>query len=336
MTVPVLPDPGVSPPAGGRSGDQKAKRGRWKTVVSWFLIVLACILAVVSVVVVFTRNELLNTDTYVSTVAPLAGNLAIQAQVAKQVSTHLLDGTDVKDDIEGLLPPKASRLAAPLASGLATVTYQVTLRAVQSSAFQKIWTSANRLAHQQLVKVLTGAQPGALSTANGRVTLDLSPVAAQAKQKLDAKGITFFDHVPAARALNFVLFQSKDLAKIQHLVKLLNKVAFILPIVAFLAFIGGILMARNRRRGLVRSSFGLALSMALVLVVMAIGRNHYLGSLSHNQSVAANAAAVDIVTSVLRDSLWIILIVSAVIALGAVIVGNPRTQARFSRGHRAP
>ena len=40
---------------------------------------LACILAVVSVLVVFARNEVLNTDAYVSTVAPLASNPAIQA-----------------------------------------------------------------------------------------------------------------------------------------------------------------------------------------------------------------------------------------------------------------
>ena len=53
-------------------------------------VVLACLLAVVSVFVVFARNQLLNTDTYVSTVAPLATNPAIQTQVATRVSDELI------------------------------------------------------------------------------------------------------------------------------------------------------------------------------------------------------------------------------------------------------
>jgi hypothetical protein len=46
-----------------------ATRGarRWKRISSWILVVLACILAVLSVLVVFVRNQVLNTDTYVST-----------------------------------------------------------------------------------------------------------------------------------------------------------------------------------------------------------------------------------------------------------------------------
>ena len=43
-------------------------------------------------VTVFARNQLLNTDDYVHTVAPLASNPAIQTQVAKQVSENLIAG----------------------------------------------------------------------------------------------------------------------------------------------------------------------------------------------------------------------------------------------------
>ena len=76
--------------AAGRSEEESPEiRGsgegpRWKRISSWVLVVLASILSVISVLTVFTRNQLLNTDTYVNTVAPLAGNPAIQTQVAKQ------------------------------------------------------------------------------------------------------------------------------------------------------------------------------------------------------------------------------------------------------------
>ena len=80
--------------AGRRQGD------RWKAVVSWVLIVVACLLSVVSVFVVFARNEVLNTDTYVSTVTPLASNPAVQSAVAKRVSERLIEQTRIEGKVK--------------------------------------------------------------------------------------------------------------------------------------------------------------------------------------------------------------------------------------------
>jgi hypothetical protein len=303
------------------------KPKRWRGVFSWVLVVLACLLAVVSVVVVFARNQLLNTDTYVATVAPLASNPAIQTQVAKQVSTNLIAKTDVEQRIRNQLPPRAAGLAAPIASGLQNVTYQVTLKAVESPQFEKIWVGANRASHEQLVNLLTGSENGTVSSKNGRITLNLGQVEVNVKKRLDAKGITVFDKIPAVKGVNFVLFQSKSLAKTQQMVRLLNKVVIVLPIVTILAFAAAIVLARNRRKGLVRAAFGLAISMALVLIVLSVATNQYLGSLSPSQSVAANSAAIDIVTNSLRETIRIILIVSAAIAIAALVAGNSRLRA---------
>ena len=43
-----------------------------------------------------------------------------------------------------------------LTSGLQTVVREATLRVVESDQFAELWTSANRLAHEQMVAVLTG------------------------------------------------------------------------------------------------------------------------------------------------------------------------------------
>ena len=307
----------------GEGGDRFRRRGhRWKSILSWVLVVLACILAMVSVVTVFARNQLLNTDAYVNTVAPLASNPAIQTQVAKQVSENLISRTNVEVRVKDALPPKAGFLATPITSGLETVTNQLALKVVQSEQFYRLWVAANRASHKQLVAVLTGSSKGAVSNKDGKVTIDLSQVEAQVKEKLDAKGLTVFNKVPAVKGLNFVLFESSDLAKIQRLTKLLNNLAIVLPIITLLFFAGGIALAANRRRGLVRAAVGLALSMALILVALAVARNQYLAGLSPDQSVPANQAVIDTVTSTLREALRIILIVSAIVALGALIAGN--------------
>jgi hypothetical protein len=309
------------------TGDAEGRGRRWRRISSWVLVVLACILAVLSVVVVFTRNQLLNTDTYVATVAPLASDPAIQTQVAKQVSANLIARTNVQQRVKDALPSRAGFLAAPLTSELQAAINQATLKAVQSPQFEKAWTAANRASHTQLVNLLTGSQQGALSSSNGKVTIDLSQVEVEAKKRLDARGITVFDRVPAVKGVKFVLFQSNQLTRIQGVVRFLNRLAVVLPIITVLCFAGGVALTRNRRRGLVRASTGLALSMALILVVLAIARNQYLASISPSQSLDANAAAIDIVTTVLRDTLRIILVAAALITIGAVLAGNSRLRA---------
>jgi len=310
------------------------KGPRWKRISSWVLVVLACVLALLSVVTVFARNQLLNTDAYVNTVAPLASNPDIQTQVAKRVSENLIARTNVEVRVKDALPAKAGFLATPIASSLETVTNQVTLKAVESKQFATLWVTINRASHKQLVALLTGQQQGSLTSKNGKVTIDLSQVEVQAKKALTAQGITVFNKVPAVKGLEFVLFQSNDLARVQGLTRLLNKVALVLPIITLLCFAGGVVLARNRRRGLVRAATGLALSMALILVAISVARNQYLSGLSPSQSVAANSAVIDTVTASLRMAVRIILIVAVLVALGALIAGNTRLRAWMGTRNR--
>lgn len=307
---------------------------RWKRIAAWVLVVLACILSVLSVITVFARNQLLNTDTYVNTVAPLASNPAIQTQIAKQVSENLISRTNVETRVKDALPPKAGFLATPVTSGLESAVNDLALKAVQSKQFYEVWVAANRASHKQLVAVLTGSNTGSVSSKNGRVTIDLSQVEVNVKKKLDAKGITVFDKVPAVKGLDFVLVQSQDLVKVQKATKLLNDLAIVLPIVTLLFLAASVVLARNRRRGLVRAAGGLALSMAAVLVVMAVARHQYLSGLSPDQSVAANQAVIDTVTATLRLGLRIILGVSAFIVVVALAAGNRRLRAWVSRADR--
>ena len=300
-----------------------AKGPRWRRITSWVLIVLACLLAVVSVVIVFARNQLLNTDAYVSTMAPLAANPAIQTQIATRVSENLVAQTDLHQKVKDALPAKAGFLATPITSEVQKATYATTLKVVQSPKFEQLWVTVNRAASKQLVNVLTGSSEGAsVSTKDGKITIDLSKVEANVKEKLDAQGITVFDKVPAAKALNYVLFQSKDLVRIQKLVNFLNKLAIVLPIITLLFYAGAVVLTRNRRKGLVRAATGLAISMALVLVLYRVGLNHYIAGVHSPASPEAQTALLDTVTATLRDTVWIILIVAALIAIGAVVAGN--------------
>lgn len=302
---------------------------RVRRLSAWVMLVVACLLAVVSVLVVFVRNEALNTDAYVSTVQPLASNPAIQTAVANKVADSLISKVDVNGKVKGALPARAGFLAAPITSGLDTAVHQITLRLVQSQAFQTLWTKVNRQAHQQLVNLLTGTTTGPLASDQGKVTLHLGTVAADVKKQLDSHGITIFDRVPTGNGPTLVLFESAKLAKAQRLIRALNRLALVLPAVTIIFFVGSILLAIDRRKGFVRAAAGLAVSMVLMLIGSDVGRSQYLHALSKTLPLAAAAASFDIVTANPLRVVRIILIVSVVAAVVAAVVGNPWVRDRL-------
>jgi hypothetical protein len=93
------------------------------------------------------RAELLNTDAYVATMAPLASSPAVQNAIATDISNQLAAKVDVQAKVKDALPPSAASLAAPLASQLQSFTYNAAKRVVSSDRFQSRWVSINRNAH---------------------------------------------------------------------------------------------------------------------------------------------------------------------------------------------
>jgi hypothetical protein len=300
----------------------KPSKHRGRTIWSWVFVVLASLLAITSVVVVYARNELLNTNTFVSTLAPLAADPAVQTAVATKVSDSLVAQTNIERRVKAALPSRAGFLTDPITSTVKTTSYNITLKLVQSSQFQHLWEEALRNSHKQLNNLLTGSNQGPFSASNGQVTIDLSKVQTAAKQQLASHGLSVFNKVPQYQGTPFVLFESKQLLKLQRLVKLLDSLAFLLPIVALFGFALSVMVSFDRRKGLVRAATGLAVSMALLLVGATVGRNQYLASVLPGQSKSAAAAVIDTVDAMLLDSVRTILWASALVAAVALAAGT--------------
>ena len=89
--------------------------GRGRRVIVALLLIVACVLAPLSVLAVWTRNTLLDTDQYVSTVAPLATNEAIIDAAAANITAALVSETDVEAKVRDALPPRADFIAPAVA-----------------------------------------------------------------------------------------------------------------------------------------------------------------------------------------------------------------------------
>jgi hypothetical protein len=323
---------------GGVTG--RAVRQRWRTVVAALLIVLGCVLAPLAGVAVWARNQVTNTERYVATVAPLASDPAIQNAIADQITAQVFTYIDVQgltnqalDALteRGLRPQVADQLRAlstPIANGLQSFTRTQVGRIVQSPAFADAWVQANRLAHEELVKALTGEGGGAVTVENDTVSINLAAFIQTVKQQLVAAGFTLAERIPQVNA-SFVLFQSKDITRVRSAFNLLTTLGNWLPVIALLLLALGVYVARDHRRALIAAGLGVAVAMLLLALGLAVFRSIYLDAVPAS-ALPHDAAAVlyDTIVRFLRAGLRTVFVLGLVVAAGAFLTGQSVTATR--------
>jgi hypothetical protein len=328
----------MGPPEAG------AARHRWRTIVASLLIVVACLLAPLSVAAVWTRNQVTNTDRYVATVSPLARDPAIQAAIADQITTQVFNYIDIKGltnqavdalAAQGLRPQVATQLqafAVPIANGVQSFTREQVGKVVASDAFADAWVQANRVAHAELVKALTGEGGGAVTVENDTVSVNLAAFVQVVKDQLVASGFTLAERIPEVNA-SFVLFQSADITRVRSAFNLLNTLGIWLPIIVLVMIAIGVYVAKDHRRALVGAGVGIAVAMVVLALGLAVFRSIYLDAVPA-QVLPHDAAAVayDTIVRFLRLGLRTVLVLALVIAAGAFLTGQSATAVRTRQG----
>jgi hypothetical protein len=319
----------------------RAARQRWRTIVAILLIVVGCVLAPLSVVAVWTRNQVTNTDRYVATVSPLARDPAIQAAIADQITAQVFTYIDVKglttqavqalSSRGGLSPQVAGQLqafATPIANGVQSFTRDQVGKVVASDAFADAWVQANRVAHAELVKALTGEGGGAVTVENDTVSVNLAAFIQTVKQRLVESGFTLAARIPEVNA-SFVLFQSKDITRARAGFNLLNTLGIWLPIAMLILLALGVYVAKDHRRALVGAGVGVAIGMVVLALGLAVFRSIYLDAVPASL-LPHDAAAVlyDTIVRFLRLGLRTILVLGLVVAAGAFLTGPSVTAVR--------
>src|SRR6516165_8950663 len=124
--------------------DTKKPRRRHLIFVS-LLLVLGTILTPVTIVALYVKTQVNDTGRYVSTVAPLASDPAIQAYVADNITNQLMSSVDVAGYVGSVLPPRAASLAGPVSTAVQNFVHNTVLKIVQSPQFYDLWVAANRV-----------------------------------------------------------------------------------------------------------------------------------------------------------------------------------------------
>ncbi|MBE8474669.1 hypothetical protein IQ210_27260 [Streptomyces sp. 3R004] len=307
-----------------------------RSTASAVLIVLTCVLVPVALLTVWVHDIALDTDRYVATVKPLATDPAIQDAAVRRISEAAdvrVDGDQAAADIatwltsQGL-PPRAAaavrNLGPQLDSAVDNTVTKVATRFVESDRFEKVWTNANRAAHNTVVDALTGEGRGAVGVSGGTVTLDVGTAVDRVRQELVDAGLSPAAKIPDVDK-EMVLFHSDQLGKIRKGAHLLDVIGDWFPLLVVALGAAGVLLAHRRRRALARTALGAAFACLVVAIVLVVARRYYLDHLPPQiQSRAAAAAVFDTLLHFLRVSLRTAIVLGVVIALGTYLIGPGR------------
>src|SRR5215471_12611176 len=223
----------------GQTAPGRRKHNGWRAPVSVVLIVVGCLLAPLSVVAVWTANQVSSTDRYVANVAPLIHEPSIQRAMTEDITRQITTRLNVK----GLTTQAATELTQrgltrigsllnnfsdQIASSVNGFVHTQVAKIIASPQVANLWVQVNRAVHAQLVKALSGQGNGAVTISNNQVVLNLGPFIDVAKRDLANRGLTIVTRLPNINP-TLALFSAKYLVKAQKGYRLLNDLKWVLP-----------------------------------------------------------------------------------------------------------
>ncbi len=322
-----------------RSRTGRGRRaGRW--TLSVLLLVIALLLGVSAISAVFVRNQLLNTDRYVQTVAPLARDPVVQDAIADRLTNEIVTRVDLEglaNDAVAFLqkqgaPAQLSALVGPAVSGVTSFLHDKIRALVGTEQFAAAWDAANRLAHQALVDTLTGKSTNLVSQSSTSVSVNLGAFLDIVKQQLAASGFTIVNKIPEV-SIQFQVLSSPDLPKIRTYVRWLDRLANWLPWITLLVLIGAVAVAPNRRRGLILAGLFMGLGLIIIRILLAALRSYYMDRLPATvQNPQALQVTLDTITRYLRQGVQILIVLALLVAIVAWLAGPGRAATWLRHG----
>ena len=166
-------------------------RRRVRRTIAAFLAGLTAVLLVVGVVAQWTSQTALDTDKFVARVGPVVEDPTVRAGLATELGNQLVSVLDLPTRVGNVLPDNLRFLAGPISAGMETVVRRSVTKLVDSEQFITLWYAALRLAHTQVVTVLTGSNEP-VQVVNGQVVVNLLGVIGQVLDQLEQDAPAIF------------------------------------------------------------------------------------------------------------------------------------------------
>ena len=288
----------------------------------------------------WATTQLIETERFVATLAPLADDPAVQDRIIAEVTALVDEQVDIdavtSELLGGLgealdLGPKAQAalelVSAPIAAGVRSLVSDVVTEVVQAPAFSAAWKRSIEIAHTQAIRLLSGA-PDSLLTLDrdGTLSLPLGPIVADVRIALVEQGVPFAAAIPDIdRAI--VLAEVPNLALARVLFQVGVTVGFWLPWITAALLIAAVVVA-PRRPTTARTIAIIGLIVAAVLAIGFVLARVAIAAYVGPESSALAASVFDAMTAYAVSTIIGLLVLSVVIVLVAWWLGSSALAAR--------
>lgn len=301
------------------------KNSGWRKAIVVFLIFLGCVATGAGVVASWLQPLIFSTDKWVQTVGPLPKDQAIATAVATDTVDALFESQNVEQVISDSLPQQARFLAKPLTDQIRTQATTMATDLVKSDKFQDVWTGANRLAHDQFVRVIEQPEGQSkleqLATKADTITLDLGAVQEQVRQQLGLSGERLFDPAQLKAADGFAVDLKKQINEIRKTANLVDRLHRGLPFIALALFLAALAVSRSRRTTLLGVGLSLMATSAVLLITLKVIKPEIIGLAAQPVNRDALAAAWEFIIGDLRTAITWLMVPGALVVLVGVLAG---------------
>jgi hypothetical protein len=289
----------------------------------WALVIAGTVCAFLAVSAIWISRQALETDSWTETSSELLEDEDIRTALAGFLVDRLYAEVDVTGQLRAALPPRAAPLAGPAAGALRNGAEQIADEALQRPRVQQLWESANREAHEQLLRVIEGGGSN-VSTEGGAVTLNLGAMLQDLSDRTGVGGRVAERLGPEAAQIEILRSDQLELA--QDVADLLKPLALVLTLLALALYGGAIALSGGRRRETLRAAgFGFVVAGVLALLLRNFAGGAVVDSLASTEAAEPAVESVwEIGTSMLVEVATATIIYGVVFILAAWLAGPGR------------
>ena len=307
---------------------------RTRMILARVLVVLAALIAALSLLAGFIRYQALDNETFSNSAAELIADETIRDQVALTLVEALYANMDVQAALEERLSTDQQGLAGPIAAVARELADRAAIRVLERPRAQELWVRSLSTTHEQLLRVLDDDLTH-VQTEGGFVVLNLRPLVIQLGERVAIFGRVAQKLPPDTGRIQIMEANQLETAQdVTEWMQILGRFLWLVPLaLAALA----IWLAGDRKRSIVRMlAIGAIAAGTLVLVARSVAGNYVVDNLVQTESVRPAAADTwEILTSLLRDGGRTLVGIGIVLLIGVWLVG-PGARATAVRRRLAP
>ncbi|HKD95701.1 MAG TPA: hypothetical protein VKB43_13425 [Gaiellaceae bacterium] len=311
-----------------------APLSRTRRIVIWVLVVLATVLALVSILTTWVNRQMLDNAAWNRATAQVIQDPQVQTALGDFTVNQLYENINVTQALQQHLPQQLKGLAPQLSGALQGPAARAVTLLLQRPRVQQAFIQASSIAHQKLVAVLEDKTCCGISTGNGVVTLNAHELLVEVGTQLGLSS-DVLARLPST-AGQITLLKSDQLSAAQTGVRAIRVLSVWLLFGVLVLYGVAIYLARGARRATLRNAgLGLALVGLITLVIRRLLGNYLTDALSTPGYQPATHRMYLIGTSILGQIGQAAVLYGAIAALAAVFAG-PTEPAVWLRRKLAP